>query len=70
MSQDSLHLWIIMNVGLDISTGYKDWGIYFRIGDAFLQSPKLSNLILIVNPFPQFLLYILGGGLRFELPKE
>jgi len=59
-----------MNVGLDISAGYKDWEIYFRIGDAFLQSPKLSNLILIVNPFPQFLLYILGGGLRFELPKE
>jgi outer membrane protein assembly factor BamA len=24
-----------MNVGLDIAGGYKDWGIYFRIGEAF-----------------------------------
>lgn len=24
-----------MNVGMDISAGYKDWGIYFRIGEAF-----------------------------------
>ncbi len=24
-----------MNVGLDIAVGYEDWGIYFRIGEAF-----------------------------------
>ena len=24
-----------MNVGLDIATGRNDWGIYFRIGEAF-----------------------------------
>jgi outer membrane protein assembly factor BamA len=24
-----------MNVGIDIAFGYKDWGIYFRVGEAF-----------------------------------